>query len=143
MNRQVKQLQHHKKSKKATTKKPYNINLCTCVQCEICVLCIVQWNMCIKNSTTKEKRLQLHNLCMRSLLSVQYEKCIVHFQWNIWIKNSQREKPNESLTSDLMSSVGYCRVAKCHRYGRYICVKILESWGKHRHRRNVTSHHSF
>ena len=22
------------------------------------------------------------------------------------------------------------RVAKCHRYGRYICVKILESWGK-------------
>ena len=21
------------------------------------------------------------------------------------------------------------RVAKCHRYGRYICVKILESWG--------------
>ena len=23
-----------------------------------------------------------------------------------------------------------CRVAKCHRYGRYICVKILEGWGK-------------
>ena len=22
------------------------------------------------------------------------------------------------------------RVAKCHRYGRYICVKILEGWGK-------------
>ena len=22
------------------------------------------------------------------------------------------------------------RVAKCHRYGRYICVKILKSWGK-------------
>ena len=22
------------------------------------------------------------------------------------------------------------RVAKCHRYGKYICVKILESWGK-------------
>ena len=22
------------------------------------------------------------------------------------------------------------RVAKCHRYGRYICVNILEVWGK-------------
>ena len=22
------------------------------------------------------------------------------------------------------------RVAKCHRYGRYICIKILEGWGK-------------
>ena len=22
------------------------------------------------------------------------------------------------------------RVAKCHRYGRYICVKISKSWGK-------------
>ena len=22
------------------------------------------------------------------------------------------------------------RVAKCHRYGRYICVKLLEGWGK-------------
>ena len=22
------------------------------------------------------------------------------------------------------------RVAKCHRYGRYICVEILEGWGK-------------
>ena len=22
------------------------------------------------------------------------------------------------------------RVAKCHRYGRYICVKIFEGWGK-------------
>ena len=22
------------------------------------------------------------------------------------------------------------RVAKCHGYGRYICVKILEDWGK-------------
>ena len=22
------------------------------------------------------------------------------------------------------------RVAKCHEYGRYICVKILKGWGK-------------
>ena len=26
--------------------------------------------------------------------------------------------------------VGWVRVAKCHRYGRYICVKISKSWGK-------------
>ena len=27
-------------------------------------------------------------------------------------------------------SKGGTRVAKCHRYGRYICVKISKSWGK-------------
>ena len=28
------------------------------------------------------------------------------------------------------ATVAKSRVAKCHRYGRYICVKILEGWGK-------------
>ena len=32
------------------------------------------------------------------------------------------------LRQSVSQSVG--RVAKCHRYGRYICVKILEGWGK-------------
>ena len=27
-------------------------------------------------------------------------------------------------------ALGTSRVAKCHRYGRYICVKKLKSWGK-------------
>ena len=33
-------------------------------------------------------------------------------------------------TPDLCINNVQLRVAKCHRYGRYICVKILESWGK-------------
>ena len=31
---------------------------------------------------------------------------------------------------DLAINLTIARVAKCHRYGRYICVKILEGWGK-------------
>ena len=31
---------------------------------------------------------------------------------------------------DIRVSLDVIRFAKCHRYGRYICVKILESWGK-------------
>ena len=32
--------------------------------------------------------------------------------------------------SKYMSSIERLSVEKCHRYGRYICVKILENWGK-------------
>ena len=30
----------------------------------------------------------------------------------------------------VQNGTGQSRVAQCHRYGRYICVKILEGWGK-------------
>ena len=59
-----------------------------------------------------------------------FSNCLYFFFW---------ESP---LSLSLMLITFYCggqisvfkvvqssRVAKCHRYGRYICVKILESWG--------------
>ena len=39
------------------------------------------------------------------------------------------------LVNAAVSEWSPTRVAKCHRYGRYICVKILEGWGKKSRRR--------
>ena len=34
------------------------------------------------------------------------------------------------LVSEFVVDFPETRVAKCHRYGRYICVKIFKGWGK-------------
>ena len=43
----------------------------------------------------------------------------------------QRKKGSKFLQMPTVRlGVAPPRVAKCHRYGRYVCVKILEGWGK-------------
>ena len=39
------------------------------------------------------------------------------------------DKPSGQAAENKYKNTNTNRVAKCHRYGRYICVEILEGWG--------------
>ena len=72
---------------------------------------------------------------------------LLGFQWFIYALFQIFCHPNKTFVLPMVCflalplqvafffKVGQCyqlqtRVAKCHRYGRYICVKISKSWGK-------------
>ena len=46
------------------------------------------------------------------------------------VTNAEIENKENRMTFKCEYRTSACRVAKCHSYGRYICVKILEIWGK-------------
>ena len=49
--------------------------------------------------------------------------------WPFGWQDSRLWNPNEYVLIVLEKGI-VNRVAKCQRYGKYICVKILEGWGK-------------
>ena len=42
----------------------------------------------------------------------------------------QKDRFDMVRATEILSSGHTARVAKCHRYGRYICVIFLDVWGK-------------
>ena len=53
------------------------------------------------------------SLCNRNLFFVLFKK---------------KKKKNMIISQHAQPGLGYCRVATCHRYDRYICVKIFAGW---------------
>ena len=40
----------------------------------------------------------------------------------------KKKKKNMIISQHAQPGLGYCIVATCHRYDRYICVKIFAGW---------------
>ena len=57
-------------------------------------------------------------------------KTWVQTKTTFWDENILQSVLRGNSKNPRPASLSIFRVAKCHRYGRYIRVKILESWGK-------------
>ena len=80
----------------------------------------------IHSNTSRELSLLLLLLLLLSLLLFSSESSDRPRDWNWRFQSCLKpQSPGWEL-----QIINIPRVAKCHRYGRYICVKISRSWGK-------------
>ena len=75
-------------------------------------LCFCVLSFCNNNKSCPRKRRFMHNFA---------------WGWTQILKNFSKLKLSRGNAHDTQYAN---RVAKCHRYGRYICVNFLEVWGK-------------
>ena len=85
---------------------------------------LVSLQVCISNS------ISLSLNCHRDFNSTQTVFTAIKIALTAIRIVSRTIKISLTATEIAFSAVKFISSCKCHRYGRYICVKILEGWGK-------------